>query len=98
MPDYKQRRIELSARRHADATWHCQYRIIIEYRETGWGFRQGSSTGFFESSRDATAAALEEAKRIIDTLGRPARDTQLESKSALATYSNMIGRLLAWAR
>lgn len=67
MPDYKKRRIELTPRRQADGTWHCPYRII-EFRQTCWGYYKGCTDGRFASREEAAAAALEDARRIVDSL------------------------------
>jgi hypothetical protein len=98
MPDYKHRWIELTPRRDSnDGTWRCQY-MVIEFRQTSWGYRQGYPDGIFASRDAAISAALEEAKRIVDTLERPAQDPRPESGSVLETYANRMGRLFAWAR
>lgn len=70
MPDYKHRKIELIPRRQDDGTWRCPYHII-EFRPTCWGYHKGSPDGVFASREMATAAALEDAKRIVDTLKPP---------------------------
>lgn len=67
MPDYKHRKIELIPRRQDDGTWRCPYRII-EFRTTCWGYHKGCPDGIFASREAAAAAALKEAKRIVDTL------------------------------
>ena len=67
MPDYKQRRIEVSPRRQADWTWQFSY-IIIEFRPTCWAYHEGGPDGCFASRQEATTAALEEAGRIVDSL------------------------------
>ena len=67
MPDYKKRRIELSPKRQADGIWHCPY-TIIEFRQTCWAYHKGCSDGDFASRNEAATAALEEAKRIVDSL------------------------------
>ncbi|MDK2745125.1 MAG: hypothetical protein H8K03_19730 [Nitrospira sp.] len=97
MLDYKHRKIELTPRRQADGTWHCQYRII-EFRETCWGYRQGYPEGIFASRDAAVSIALEEAKRIVDMLECPIQDPLSESDSVLATYASRMGKLFAWAR
>lgn len=70
MPDYKHRKIELTPRRHEDETWNCPYRII-EFRVTSWVYYKGCAEGRFASRGEAAAAALKEAKRIIDELEDP---------------------------
>lgn len=97
MLDYKHRKIELTPRRQADGTWRCQYRII-EFRETCWGYRQGYPEGIFVSRDAAASVALEEAKRLIDTLECPAQAPRSESGSILGTYASRMGRLFAWSR
>lgn len=67
MPDYKRRKIELTPRRERDGTWRCPYRVI-EFRQTCWGYRKGCLDGSFASREEAAAAALEEAKRVVDSL------------------------------
>lgn len=84
MPDYKHRRIELTPRRHSDGNWSCQY-VIIEFRQTSWGYRQGLPDGIFASRADATAVALEEAKCIVDSF---------EPTSVFGTYADRLGRLI----
>ncbi len=97
MPDYKHRWIELTPRRDTnDGTWRCPY-MIIEFRQTCWGYCRGYPDGIFASSRDATAAALEEAKRLIDSLEGLAQSPRSESDSVLGTYASRIGRLFAWS-
>jgi hypothetical protein len=71
MPDYKQRKIELTPNRQRDGTWQCPYRII-EFRSTSWRFHSGSPSGCFAFRETAVVAALTEAKRIVDSLDRPA--------------------------
>lgn len=98
MPDYKHRWIELAPRRNTnDGTWRCQY-TIIEFKKTSWGYRQGYPDGIFASRDDAASVALEEAKRIVDTLERPAQDPRSESSSVFGTYASRMGRLFAWSR
>lgn len=72
MPDYKYRKIELTPRRLPDGTWHCPYRII-EFRQTCWGYHTGCPDDCFSSREEAAATALEEAKRIVDSLEPPAQ-------------------------
>jgi hypothetical protein len=71
MPYYKHRKIELTPKRHEDRTWNCPYRVI-EFRSTSWVYYKGCAEGRFASREEAAAAALEEAKRIIDALDVPA--------------------------
>jgi hypothetical protein len=89
MSDYKHRRIELAPRRQTDGTWHCPYRII-EFRQTCWGYRKGCTAGSFASREEATAAALEEAKRIVDSLEPPPLSGR---GSVRGTYGNGMTRL-----
>jgi len=67
MPDYKHRRINLAPKRQGDGTWQCPY-TIIEFRSTCWAYRKGCPDALFPSHEEAAAAALEEAKRIVDAL------------------------------
>lgn len=67
MPDYKHRRINLAPKRQEDGTWRCPY-TIIEFRPTCWAYRKGCPDALFPSHEEAEAAALEEAKRIVDAL------------------------------
>ena len=71
MPYYKHRKIELSPKRHDDGTWNCPYRVI-EFRLASWAYYKGCAEGRFACRGEAAAAALEEAKRIIDALALPA--------------------------
>ena len=106
MPDYKHRRIELTPIRHTDGTWHCPYRII-EFRQTCWRYHKGCTDGSFASREEAATAALEEAKRIVDSLKLPplsrrgsVRGTYREGMTRLTFYfvrsfvyiGNMVGR------
>lgn len=70
MPSYKHRKIELTPRRHDDGTWNCPYRVI-EFRVTSWAHYKGCAEGRFASRGEATAAAMKEAKQIIDELEIP---------------------------
>lgn len=97
MPDYKHRKIQLNPRQQHDETWRCPY-CIIEFRPTCWGYLNGYPEGVFTSRQEATAAALKEAKRLIDTLEGAVPDPQAESVSILGTYASRMGRLLAWDR
>lgn len=92
MPDYKHRSIELVPRRQADGAWHCEYRII-EFRQTCWGYHKGCPDGGFPSREEAIAAALEEAKPIVDSLEFPAQIPRSESGSVLGTYGDRVRRL-----
>jgi len=67
MLKYKQRKIDVAPVRQADGTWHCSY-IIFEFRQTCWGCQTGSPDGSFSSRREATMAALKEAKHMADAL------------------------------
>lgn len=97
MPDYKRRRIELTPRRQGDGTWCCPYRII-EFRSTSWGYQTGNPDGIFASREAATAAALEKAKQIVDTLEHPEHGQRVKPKAIFGTYRNRISRLFAWSR
>ena len=72
MPEYKQRRIELIPRRHANGTWQCPY-TIIEFRPTCWAYHNGCPEGSFPSRHEAAMAALKEAKRLVDALEPPSQ-------------------------
>lgn len=93
MPDYKQRRIELTPRKHSDGTWHCPYRII-EFRQTCWRFHEGCADGFFSSREEAAMAALEEAKRIVDSLEPPTHVSLSEPGSLGRTYGKWASGLI----
>jgi hypothetical protein len=67
MPDYKQRKIEVTPKRQPDGLWQCPFRII-EFHATCWRFQTGSPDGSFASRDLAVSAALAEAKRIVDSL------------------------------
>ncbi len=67
MEYYKQRRIDVAPIRQANGTWHCPY-MIIESRQTCWGCQTGCPNGTFSSRKEATTAALKEAKRMVDAL------------------------------
>jgi hypothetical protein len=97
MPDYKQRKIEVTPKRKPDGTWQCSYRII-EFHSTCWRFRTGCPDGCFASRETAAAAAVTEAKRIVDALDLPARAPKSDTGSVLGTYGKIIRRLFAWAR
>lgn len=67
MPDYKTRKIKLAPERRANGLWQCPY-MIIEFRPTCWAYRKGCPEGSFASRQEAATAALEEAKRLVDSL------------------------------
>ena len=92
MLNYKHRKIELTPKRQADGTWHCPYRII-ECRQTCWAYHQGRPDGSFVSRDEATAAALQEAKRIVDSLEPPAQGSLFEPSSIGRMYRNSMSRL-----
>lgn len=71
MLDYKDCKIELMSRRQDNGTWRCPY-CIFEFRTTCWGYHKGCPRGVFASREAAAAAALNEAKRIVDLLEAPA--------------------------
>lgn len=85
MTDYKQRKIELRPKRCDDGTWRCPYRII-EFRATCWGYHQGAPRGIFASRDSAAAAALEEAKQIVDSLEPPSKKAVSGSSAVLGIY------------
>ena len=92
MPDYKKRRIELSPRRHVDCTWHCSY-TIIEFRPTCWAYHKGCHAGSFPSCQAAATAALEEAKRIVDSF-EPSAEVPLSGPAqVIGIYLNRMRRL-----
>ncbi len=94
MPDYKERTIEVTPQRQGDETWCCAYRII-EFSPTCWRFQKGKSYG---GSREVAArAALEEAKRIIDTLEPLAPRPWPKLSTVFQNYENRIRRFLAWS-
>ena len=93
MPDYKHRRIELTPRRQADGTWHCPYRII-EFRSTCWRYYKGCTDGSFPSREGAAAAALQEAKRIVDSLEPSVQVPLSEPGSVIEAYGNGMRRLM----
>ena len=97
MPDYKQRKIELTPKRYEDGTWHCLYRII-EFRATCWGYHKGSPRGIFASRDAAAAAALAEAKHIVDSLEPPAQGPRSIPGMVLRTYEHTVRRLFARPR
>ena len=89
MPDYKHRKIELTPGRQADGSWHCPYRII-EFRQTCWGYLTGCTDGSFASREEAVAAALQEAKRIVDSLEFPAQIPLSEPGLFEGTYKSRL--------
>lgn len=79
MLDYKHRWIELTPRRDThDGTWRCQF-MIIGFKHTSWSYHQGYANGTFASRDAAKSAALEKAKRLVDTLEQTAQDPRPES-------------------
>lgn len=97
MPDYKQRKIELTPRRYDDGTWYCPYRII-EFRRTCWGYHKGVPHGIFVSREAAAAAALEEAKRVVDTLEPLEQSSQFKYSTVLGRYGKRVQKLFARSR
>ena len=95
MPEYKHRRIELTPRRQADGTWHCPYRII-EFRQTCWRYHKGCPDVSFASREEAAAAALQEAKRIVDSL-EPAQVSPSILGSVGRMYGNSLNRLIFYS-
>lgn len=87
MPDYKKRRIELTLRRQPNGTWQCPY-TIIEFRPACWAYHNGCLDGSFPSRQEAAMAALNEAKRIVDSLEPPAHGERFGAGSI-----GSIGRL-----
>ena len=79
MLDYKRRKIELTPRRERDGTWRCPYRII-EFSHPCWGDRKGCPDGSFASLEEASAVALEEAQRIVDSLEPHVQQSELHSR------------------
>ena len=92
MPNYKKHRIELIPRRQADWTWQCLY-TIIEFRPTCWAYHEGCPDRSFTSRQEATMAALEKAKRIVDSLEPPAQGLLFEAGSIGRLYGNSLRRL-----
>ena len=92
MPDYKERRIELTPKRQADGIWHCPY-TIIEFRQTCWAYHKGCSNGDFSSRHEAATAALEEAKRIVDSLEPSAPGSLLGSRMVRGMSGSRMRRL-----
>lgn len=84
MSYYKHRRIDLAPVRQADGTWHCSY-IIFEFRQTCWGCQTGSLDGSFSSRKEATLAAMKEAKHVADSLERFAPPPKRSSRSRLTS-------------
>ena len=97
MPDYKQRKIEITPKRQADGTWQCSYRII-EFHSTCWRFHTGCPDGCFASREMVVAAAVTEAKQIVDALDLSTRAPKYGTGSVLGTSGKAISRLFAWAR
>jgi hypothetical protein len=93
MPDYKHRKIELTPRRHKDGTWNCPYRVI-EFRPTSWAYHKGCAEGRFASREEAAAAALDEAKRIIDALEAPAYHSCARPDMGVRNYGTRIKKIL----
>jgi hypothetical protein len=93
MPDYKKRRIELIPKRRTDWTWQCPY-TIIEFRPTCWAYHKGCPDGGFTSRQEAATAALEEAKRIVDSLEPLSQAPLSGSGVVLRAYWNRMRRLL----
>lgn len=96
MPDYKHRTIELTPKRHGDATWSCAYRII-DISSTGWRFHKGHSYGCCGSREEAATTALEEAKGIVDTLEPLPHRPWPTLTTVLGNYENRLRRFFAWS-
>lgn len=92
MPDYKHRKIELTPRQQADGTWHCPYRII-EFRPTSWSYHSGVANNSFASQKEAEAAALVVAKRIVDSLESSTQVPQSEPTSLGGMFGDRMSRL-----
>lgn len=92
MPDYKQRKIEVTPKRQPNGTWQCPYRII-EFHSTCWKFHTGSPDGCFATQDLAVSAALTEAKQIVDSLERLAPSAHPSTMGLL--YRNNFRRLTA---
>jgi len=97
MLDYKHRKIELITRQNNDGTWLCPYRIF-EFRTTCWGYHKGCPNRIFGSREAAAAAALKEAKRIVDSLQVPAQGPRPTYSRILKTEEDGIERLFAYSR
>lgn len=93
MPDYKTRKIKLAPERRANGLWQCPY-MIIEFRPTCWAYRKGCPEGSFASRQEAATAALEEAKRLVDSLEPPPRVPLASPGAGLATYGNRMRSLI----
>ena len=91
MPDYKSRKIKLAPRKRANGTWQCQY-TVIEFRPTCWAYHKGCPDGSFTSRQEAATTALEEAKRIVDSLESPPEVAG--SGAMLGARGNRRGRLV----
>ena len=93
MPDYKHRKIKLAPERRANGLWRCPY-MIIEFTPTCWAYRKGCPEGSFLSRQEAATAALEEAKRLVDSLEPPPRVPLAGLGMGLATYGNRMRSLI----
>ncbi|UVT17293.1 MAG: hypothetical protein H8K04_07050 [Nitrospira sp.] len=63
---YKKHQIELAARQQEDGRWVCQY-VIIEFGPRHWRYNKGFPDGRFGTRQQAEAAALKQARRIINS-------------------------------
>jgi hypothetical protein len=97
MLDYKHRKIELITRQNNDGTWLCPYRIF-EFRTTCWGYHKGCPKGIFASREAAAAAALKEAKCIVDSLQSPTQGPRSMYSRIRKTEGDRIERLFAYSR
>lgn len=97
MPVYKQRRIELTPKEEATGTWRCAYRVI-EFRPTSWGYCEGHSDSLFASREAAAAAALEQAKRIVDSLEFRPHNPGSKRSTVLGMCEKSIRRLFAFSQ
>lgn len=93
MPDYKCRKIKLAPRKRANGTWQCPY-TIIEFRPTCWAYHKGCPDGSFASRQEAATTALEEAKRIVDSLESPPEVARFGPGAVLGAYGNRTRRLV----
>ncbi len=68
MSNYTQHWIELRHReQRADGTWNCHY-VIFEFGTREWRLKKGCVEGSFGTPEEAAAAALIQARQIIDSL------------------------------
>jgi hypothetical protein len=94
MPDYKKRRIELTPKQERDGRWQCTYRVI-EFKSTSWEYWTGHSDGLFASPEAATAAALKDAKCIVDALEFPTYNSGSQRSTVLGMCEYGLRKLFA---